>query len=222
VFHGDGSVRHPGLDNHAMGTIFEELIRRFNEENNEEAGEHWTPRDAVRLMANLIFLPVADQIESGTYLLCDCACGTGGMLTVAEADWEKLSIFLNFLIPKLPAPKEEDLSRGIIETIDMDSYRVEKKAAMRIALPDRDAEIGPVPTSGGARKAEPELELLSNILRTFNDQFGNIEWADKDRVHRLITEDIPARSRRMSPTRTPGRTTTSRTPGLSMTRPWRG
>ena len=84
VLNGDGSVRLPGLDNHAMGTIFEELVRRFNEENNEEAGEHWTPRDAVRLMARLIFLPVADQIESTTYLLYDGACGTGGMLTVAE------------------------------------------------------------------------------------------------------------------------------------------
>ena len=80
----DGTVRHPGLDNHAMGTVFEELIRRFNEENNEEAGEHFTPRDAVKLMANLVFLPIADQIESGTYLLYDGACGTGGMLTVAE------------------------------------------------------------------------------------------------------------------------------------------
>src|SRR5579859_749605 len=70
----DGSVWQPGLDNHAMGTIFEELVRRFNEENNEEAGEHWTPRDAVKLMANLIFLPVADSIESGTYLVYDGAC----------------------------------------------------------------------------------------------------------------------------------------------------
>ena len=80
----DGTVRHPGLDNHGMGTVFEELIRRFNEENNEEAGEHFTPRDAVELMANLVFLPIADRIESGTYLLYDGACGTGGMLTVAE------------------------------------------------------------------------------------------------------------------------------------------
>jgi type I restriction enzyme M protein len=72
------------IDNHAMGTIFEELVRRFNEENNEEAGEHWTPRDAVRLMANLVFLPIESSIKSGTYLLYDCACGTGGMLTVAE------------------------------------------------------------------------------------------------------------------------------------------
>ena len=82
VMNNDGSVKHPGLDNHAMGTIFEELVRRFNEENNEEAGEHWTPRDAVKLMAKLIFLPVAGKIESGTYLLYDGACGTGGMLTV--------------------------------------------------------------------------------------------------------------------------------------------
>ena len=79
-----GAVRRPGLDNHGMGTVFEELIRRFNEENNEEAGEHFTPRDAVELMAKLVFLPVADRIESGTYLLYDGACGTGGMLTVAE------------------------------------------------------------------------------------------------------------------------------------------
>jgi type I restriction enzyme M protein len=80
----EGNMRVPGLDNHAMGTIFEELVRRFNEENNEEAGEHWTPRDAVKLMARMIFLPIADKIESGTYLIYDGACGTGGMLTVAE------------------------------------------------------------------------------------------------------------------------------------------
>ncbi len=91
VFNGDGSVKHPGLDNHGMGSIFEELVRKFNEENNEEAGEHWTPRDAVRLMARLIFLPVADEIESGTYLLYDGACGTGGMLTVAEETLHRLA-----------------------------------------------------------------------------------------------------------------------------------
>ncbi len=87
----DGTILRPGLDNHGMGTIFEELVRRFNEENNEEAGEHWTPRDAVRLMAKLVFLPVADQIESGTYLLYDGACGTGGMLTVAEETLQELA-----------------------------------------------------------------------------------------------------------------------------------
>jgi len=87
----DGSVRLPGLDNHTMGTLFEELIRRFNEENNEEAGEHFTPRDVVQLMADLIFLPIAERIESGTYLLYDGACGTGGMLTVAEERLRELA-----------------------------------------------------------------------------------------------------------------------------------
>jgi type I restriction enzyme M protein len=91
VTNGDGSAKLSGLDNHGMGTIFEELVRRFNEENNEEAGEHWTPRDAVKLMANLIFLPIADKIESGTYLVYDGACGTGGMLTVAEDTLQQLA-----------------------------------------------------------------------------------------------------------------------------------
>ncbi len=115
------------------------------------------------------------------------------ILPYTDAGWEKLSIFLNFLTPKLPAPVEQDLSKGILEAIDMDSYRVEKQAAMRIALPDADAEIGPVPTSGGGFVAEPELDRLSNILRTFNDQFGDIAWADTDRVRKLITEEIPER-----------------------------
>jgi type I restriction enzyme M protein len=84
VLDAEGHTLQPALDNHSMGTIFEELVRRFNEENNEEAGEHWTPRDAVQLMSRLIFTPVADRIDSSTYLLYDGACGTGGMLTVAE------------------------------------------------------------------------------------------------------------------------------------------
>jgi len=87
----DGRIKLPALDNHGMGTVFEELIRRFNEENNEEAGEHFTPRDVVKLMAKLMFLPVADQIQSGTYLLYDGACGTGGMLTVAEETLRELA-----------------------------------------------------------------------------------------------------------------------------------
>ena len=91
VKNADGSIRHPGLDNHGIGSIFEELVRRFNEENNEEAGEHWTPRDAVRLMAKLVFLPIAGKISSGTYLLYDGACGTGGMLTVAEDTLQQIA-----------------------------------------------------------------------------------------------------------------------------------
>jgi len=115
------------------------------------------------------------------------------ILPYTNAEWEKLSIFLNFLVPKLPAPIDEDLSKGILEAIDMDSYRVEKQAAMKIQLSDADAEIEPVPSSGGGHKPEPELDRLSNILKTFNDQFGNIPWTDADRVHKLITEDIPNR-----------------------------
>ncbi len=91
VLNGDGSVRLEGLDNHGMGTVFEELIRRFNEENNEEAGEHFTPRDVIQLMARLIFMPVADAVRSGTYLVYDGACGTGGMLTVAEETLTQLA-----------------------------------------------------------------------------------------------------------------------------------
>ncbi len=91
VLNADGGVRLPGLDNHTMGTIFEELIRRFNEENNEEAGEHFTPRDVVELMAHLIFLPIADKIRNAPYLVYDGACGTGGMLTVAEDTLQRLA-----------------------------------------------------------------------------------------------------------------------------------
>lgn len=114
------------------------------------------------------------------------------ILPYTNVEWEKLSIFLNFLVPKLPAPKDEDLSKGILESIDMDSYRIEKQAVMRIQLPDQDAEIDPWSTGEGGRP-ESELDRLSNIIKTFNDQFGNITWTDKDRVHRLITEDIPAK-----------------------------
>ena len=115
------------------------------------------------------------------------------ILPYTNAEWEKLSIFLNFLVPKLPAPVEEDLSKGILESIDMDSYRVEKKAAIHVQLADADAEIEPLPTTGGGHRAEPELDRLSNILKTFNEQFGDIPWEDADRVRRLITEEIPSK-----------------------------
>jgi type I restriction enzyme R subunit len=106
-----------------------------------------------------------------------------------NAEWEKLSIFLDLLTPKLPAPKEDDLSKGILEAIDMDSYRVEKKAAMRIALADAEAEIAPVPTDAGGHKPEPELDRLSNILNSFNEQFATL-FTDTDRVARRIRDDI--------------------------------
>ncbi len=105
-------------------------------------------------------------------------------------DWEKLSIFLTFLIPRLPAPVEEDLAKGILEAIDMDSYRAEKKATLAIALPDANAEIDPVPTSRSGRKPEPEMEKLSNIVKAFNDQFGGL-FADAKRMEKRITDEIP-------------------------------
>jgi type I restriction enzyme R subunit len=111
------------------------------------------------------------------------------VLPYTNADWEKLSILLNLLVPKLPAPREEDLSKGILEDIDMDSYRVEKKAAMSVALADEDAEIQPVPTEGGSGKSQPELAPLSDILKAFNEQFGTL-FTDGDRVVSRIRDDI--------------------------------
>lgn len=115
------------------------------------------------------------------------------ILPYTNIEWEKLSIYLNFLVPKLPAPKEEDLAKGILESIDMESYRVEKKTALKIVLPDEDAEIDPIPTEGGGFAIDPELEPLSLILKSFNDQFGNIPWSDADHIRKLITDDIPTR-----------------------------
>jgi type I restriction enzyme R subunit len=111
------------------------------------------------------------------------------ILPYSNPGWEKLSILLNFLIPKLPAPKEEDLSKGILESIDMDSYRVEKQALQKLQLPDDEAVIEPVPVAGGGRKPEAELDRLSNILKSFNEQFGTL-FEDADRVARRFREDI--------------------------------
>ena len=113
------------------------------------------------------------------------------ILPYTNADWEKLSIFLNFLVPKLPAPREEDLSKGILEAIDMDSYRVEKQAAQHVQLADQEFEIDPVPTDGGGHRGDPELDRLSSIIRGFNDLFGNIAWEDGDRIRQLIATEIP-------------------------------
>ncbi len=96
-------------------------------------------------------------------------------------------------MPKLPAPVEQDLSKGILESIDMDSYRAEVQQTMKLTLPDEDATIYPLPTSGGGRVAEPQLDYLSNIIKSFNDRFGNIDWEDSDRIRKVITEEIPAK-----------------------------
>ena len=115
------------------------------------------------------------------------------VLTYNNPAWEERSIFLNFLIPKLPSPVEEDLSKGILETIDMDSYRVEKRAMREIILPDEDGKIKPVPGIGGGGKGEAELDRLSVIIADFNDLFGGIPWEDADRVGQMLTVDIPER-----------------------------
>ncbi|MDE0220395.1 MAG: hypothetical protein OXJ90_14110 [Spirochaetaceae bacterium] len=135
------------------------------------------------------------QFKGGAKAFVRTYAFLSSVLPYTNAEWEKRSIFLNFLIPKLPAPEEEDLSKGILDAIDLDSYRVEKQAMQRIMLPDQDAEIGPVPGDGGGRRGEPELDRLSNILRTFNEHFGDIKWEDADRVQQLIIETIPERVR---------------------------
>ena len=122
-----------------------------------------------------------------TYAFLSC------VLPYTNAAWEIRSIFLNFLIAKLPSPKEEDLSKGILDAIDMDSYRVEKRAVQKIMLSDEDAEVDPVPPAGAGHKADPEMDRLSSIIREFNGLFGGIQWEDADRVAQLITETIPAR-----------------------------
>ena len=113
----------------------------------------------------------------------------GSILPYPNAGWEKLSIFLTLLIPKLPAPKDEDLAQGILDAIDMDSYRAEKQAVVKLALPDSDAEIEPVPIGGGGGKAQPQLDQLSKILQSFNDQFGTL-FKDVDRVAKRFKDDI--------------------------------
>ena len=128
------------------------------------------------------------------------------ILPYTNAGWEKRSIFLNFLIPKLPAPPDEDLSKGILDAIDMDSYRVEKRTMQTIVLPDEDAEIEPVPTEEGGGRPESDLDRLSNIIATFNDLFGDITWEDSHRVKRLITEEIPSLITEEIPSRVAGDT----------------
>lgn len=115
------------------------------------------------------------------------------ILPYSNVWWEKLSIFLGFLVPKLPSPEDRDLAAGVLESIDLDSFRVEKRAAMAIALADGDAEIDPVPDAGAGGRPEPEMERLSEILASFNALFGNISWSDEERIRQRVTEEVPAK-----------------------------
>ena len=110
----------------------------------------------------------------------------GAILPYGNADWERLSIFLNLLIPKLPSPREEDLSQGILDVIDLESYRNEAREMMSIQLEDEDAEINPVPAGKNVHIIQPEMEYTSVILNEFNERFGNIDWKDPDNVYRQI------------------------------------
>lgn len=113
------------------------------------------------------------------------------ILPYGHPQWEKLSIFLNFLIPKLPSPKEDDLAKGVLEAIDMDSYRPEVRATISLTMKDENAELLPADEGEGGGKPEPELEKLSNIIKSFNDQFGNIEWKDSDKIRKVIEVELP-------------------------------
>ena len=117
------------------------------------------------------------------------------ILPYSNREWEKLYIFMNFLIPKLPTPIEEDLSKGILKAIDMESYRAEVFSTQSISIADKDAEIDPVPSEGTGGQREAELDQLSNIVKSFNDLSGDIAWKDKDKIFRVITEEIPAKMR---------------------------
>ena len=138
-------------------------------------------------------LETDDQIKfkSSAKAFCRTYGFLGAILPYGNADWERLSIFLNLLIPKLPSPREDDLSQGILEVIDLESYRNEAHDSMSIILEDSDAEIAPVPTGSAGHIVDPDMDLLSVILSDFNDMFGNINWNDADNVRRQILE-IPA------------------------------
>ncbi len=166
----DGTTKLSGLDNHAMGSIFEDLVRRFNEENNEEAGEHWTPRDAVELMAQLVFQPVADQIQSGTYVLYDGAIGTGGMLTIAEQTLHDMATM-----------REQQVSTHLYgQEINSETYAICKADLLLKGEKDADANI-----VGG-----PQHSTLSNDAfgdHTFdfmlsNPPYGKSWKTDRDRM----------------------------------------
>lgn len=138
-------------------------------------------------------LETDDQIKfkSAAKSFCRTYGFLGAILPYGNADWERLSIFLNLLIPKLPSPRDDDLSQGILETIDLESYRNEARETMSIKLQDEDAEVAPVPAGKVGHIIQPDLDLLSVILADFNDMFGNINWNDADNIIRQIRE-IPA------------------------------
>ncbi|RRJ25582.1 type I restriction endonuclease subunit R [Lachnoanaerobaculum gingivalis] len=126
------------------------------------------------------------KFKSSAKAFCRTYGFLGAILPYGDADWEKLSIFLNLMIPKLPSPRDDDFSEGILDLIDLDSYRLEAQESMSIKLEDMDAEVAPVPAGSAGHIVNPEMDLLSSILNDFNDMFGNIDWKEPDNVRRQI------------------------------------
>lgn len=126
------------------------------------------------------------KFKSSAKAFCRTYGFLGAILPYGDADWEKLSIFLNLLIPKLPSPRDDDFSEGILDVIDLDSYRLEAQESMSIKLEDADAEVAPVPAGSAGHIVNPEMDLLSIILNDFNDMFGNIDWKEPDNIRRQI------------------------------------
>ena len=145
-------------------------------------------------------LDTEDQIKfkSAAKAFCRTYGFLGAILPYGNADWERLSIFLNLLIPKLPSPRDDDFSEGILDVIDLDSYRLEAQECMSIKLEDADSEVPPVPAGKTGHIVNPEMDLLSIILNDFNDMFGNINWNYADNVRRQILEipDMVAKDER--------------------------
>ena len=154
-----------------MGTIFEDLVRRFNEENNEEAGEHWTPRDAVELMAQLVFQPVADQIQSGTYLLYDGAIGTGGMLTIAEKTLHDIATL-----------REQQVSTHLYgQEINSETYAICKADLLLRGEKDVDANIVGVARSTRPSRTTPSGHHTFDFMLS-NPPYGKSWKTDLDRM----------------------------------------
>jgi type I restriction enzyme R subunit len=160
-----------GADRGKLDPLLDESVSRYSElDNSEQIAFKGTAKSFLRMYSFL-----------------------SSILPYINQDWEKLSIFLNFLVPKLPAPDDDDLAKGILQTIDMDSYRVEKLAMQSLALPDDNAEIDPIKIDKAGKQIDPVLDKLSNILKNFNDLFGNIDWSDKDRIAGIISNELPAK-----------------------------
>lgn len=142
--------------------------------------------DACTVIYKNLELEEQIKFKSSAKAFCRTYGFLGSILPYGDAEWEKLSIFLNLLIPKLPSPKDDDFSEGILDVIDLDSYRLEAQESMSIKLEDKDSEVAPVPTGSSGHIVSPEMDLLSIILNDFNDMFGNIDWKEPDNVRRQI------------------------------------